>query len=68
MHRRAKKTGTGMRMQIKSYGTNQNFNAGPSTSVTMRTIQRNIIHMGFWSQRPPRVPLLTARRKALRLA
>ncbi|GFS95465.1 HTH_Tnp_Tc3_2 domain-containing protein [Trichonephila clavipes] len=36
------------------------FNAGPSTSVTMRTIQRNIIDMGFRSQKSTRVPLLTA--------
>ncbi|GFX48028.1 HTH_Tnp_Tc3_2 domain-containing protein [Trichonephila clavipes] len=36
------------------------FNAGPSTSVTMRTIQRNIIDMGFRSRRPTLVSLLTA--------
>ncbi|GFY09553.1 HTH_Tnp_Tc3_2 domain-containing protein [Trichonephila clavipes] len=44
------------------------FNAGSSTSVTVRTIQRSIIDMGFRSQRPTRVPLLIARHKALRLA
>ncbi|GFW13653.1 HTH_Tnp_Tc3_1 domain-containing protein [Trichonephila clavipes] len=44
------------------------FNAGPSTSVTMRTIQRNIIDMSFRSRRPTRVPLLTAPHKALSLA
>ncbi|GFW96921.1 HTH_Tnp_Tc3_2 domain-containing protein [Trichonephila clavipes] len=44
------------------------INAGPSTSVTVRTIQRNIISMGFRSRRPTRVPLLTARHKVLRLA
>ncbi|GFT34342.1 HTH_Tnp_Tc3_2 domain-containing protein [Trichonephila clavipes] len=44
------------------------FNAGPSTSVTVRTIQRNIIDVGFRSQRFTRVPLLTARHKALLLA
>ncbi|GFS56860.1 HTH_Tnp_Tc3_2 domain-containing protein [Trichonephila clavipes] len=43
------------------------FNAGPSTNVTVRTIQRNIIDIGFRSRRPTRVPLLTARHKALRL-
>ncbi|GFT10046.1 HTH_Tnp_Tc3_2 domain-containing protein [Trichonephila clavipes] len=48
--------------QIAAY-----FNAGPSTSVTVRTTQRNIIDMGFRSQRPTSVPLLTARHKALRL-
>ncbi|GFU97485.1 HTH_Tnp_Tc3_2 domain-containing protein [Trichonephila clavipes] len=37
------------------------FNAGPSTSVTGRTIQRNTIDMSFRSQRPTGVPLLTAR-------
>ncbi|GBM80778.1 hypothetical protein AVEN_173500-1 [Araneus ventricosus] len=37
------------------------FNAGPSTSVRVRTIQRNIISMGFRSRRPTRVPLMTAR-------
>ncbi|GFX08771.1 HTH_Tnp_Tc3_2 domain-containing protein [Trichonephila clavipes] len=42
------------------------FNAGTSTSVTVRTIQRNIIDMGFPNRRPTRVPLLTARHKALR--
>ncbi|GBL84127.1 hypothetical protein AVEN_118545-1 [Araneus ventricosus] len=36
------------------------FNAGPSTSVSVRTIQRNIIDMGFRSRRPTRVPLMTA--------
>ncbi|GFX40068.1 HTH_Tnp_Tc3_2 domain-containing protein [Trichonephila clavipes] len=44
------------------------FNAGPPTSVTMRTIKRNIIDMGFWSRRPTLLPLLTARHKALLLA
>ncbi|GFX07451.1 HTH_Tnp_Tc3_2 domain-containing protein [Trichonephila clavipes] len=43
------------------------FNAGPSTSVTVRTIQRNIIDMGFRSRWPSSVPLLTARYKTLRL-
>ncbi|GFU89188.1 HTH_Tnp_Tc3_2 domain-containing protein [Trichonephila clavipes] len=43
------------------------FNAGPPSSVTVRTIQRNIIDMGFRSRRPTRVPLLTARHKALHL-
>ena len=44
------------------------FNAGPSTNISVRTIQRNIIDMGFRSRRPTRVPLMTARHKALRLA
>ncbi|GFU33210.1 HTH_Tnp_Tc3_2 domain-containing protein [Trichonephila clavipes] len=44
------------------------FNAGPSTSIIVRTIQRNILDIGFRSRRPTRVPLLTARHKALRLA
>ncbi|GFW41959.1 HTH_Tnp_Tc3_2 domain-containing protein [Trichonephila clavipes] len=44
------------------------FNAGPSTSVTVRTIQRDIIDMNFRSRRLIRVPLLTARHKALCLA
>ncbi|GFY11139.1 HTH_Tnp_Tc3_2 domain-containing protein [Trichonephila clavipes] len=43
------------------------FNAGPSTSVSVRTIQRNIIDMGFRSRSPTRVPLLTARHKSLPL-
>ncbi|GFY19169.1 HTH_Tnp_Tc3_2 domain-containing protein [Trichonephila clavipes] len=43
------------------------FYAGPSTSVPMRTIQRNIIDMGYRSRRPTHVPLLTAQHKALRL-
>ncbi|GBM34973.1 hypothetical protein AVEN_207733-1, partial [Araneus ventricosus] len=37
------------------------FNAGPSTSVSLRTIQRNIIDMGFLSRRLTRAPLMTAR-------
>ncbi|GFV25453.1 HTH_Tnp_Tc3_2 domain-containing protein [Trichonephila clavipes] len=45
-----------------------NFNAGPSTSVAVRTIQGNLIEIGFRSRRHTRVPLLTARNKALRLA
>ena len=44
------------------------FNVGPSTSVSVWTIQQNIIKMGFWSQRIICVPLLTARHKALCLA
>ncbi|GFU54495.1 HTH_Tnp_Tc3_2 domain-containing protein [Trichonephila clavipes] len=43
------------------------FNPGLSTSVAVRTIQRNIIDMGFRSRRPISVPLLTAQHKALRL-
>ncbi|GBN74546.1 hypothetical protein AVEN_271776-1 [Araneus ventricosus] len=38
-----------------------NFNAGSSTSVSVRTIQRNIIDMSFRSLRPTRVLLMTAR-------
>ncbi|GFS47121.1 HTH_Tnp_Tc3_2 domain-containing protein [Trichonephila clavipes] len=41
------------------------FNAVSSASVTVRTIQRNIIDMGFWSRRLTCVPLLTARPKIL---
>ncbi|GFV14227.1 HTH_Tnp_Tc3_2 domain-containing protein [Trichonephila clavipes] len=44
------------------------FNVDTTTGVTMRVIQRNIIDMGFWRQRPTRAPLLTARHKALRFA
>ena len=44
------------------------LNAGPSTSVSVRTVQRTLIDMGFRSRRPSRVPLLTKRHKALRLA
>ncbi|GFX33140.1 HTH_Tnp_Tc3_2 domain-containing protein [Trichonephila clavipes] len=44
------------------------FNVGPSTSVTVRIIQQNIIDMGFRSRRPSRVPLLTTRPKALLFA
>ncbi|GFU12185.1 transposable element Tcb2 transposase [Trichonephila clavipes] len=43
------------------------FNAGPSTSVSVRIIQRNIIDMGFPSRRPTHLSFLTARDKALRL-
>ncbi|GFV90751.1 HTH_Tnp_Tc3_1 domain-containing protein [Trichonephila clavipes] len=44
------------------------FNDGPTTSVTMRTIQRNIIDMGFRSRRLTCVLSMTTRHKALRLA
>ncbi|GFV23523.1 HTH_Tnp_Tc3_2 domain-containing protein [Trichonephila clavipes] len=44
------------------------FNAGPSASIIVQTIQRNIIDMGFRSRRITRVPLLIARHKALRFA
>ncbi|GBM76744.1 hypothetical protein AVEN_86319-1 [Araneus ventricosus] len=37
------------------------FSAGPSTSISVRTFQRNIIDMGFRSRKPTRVPLMTAR-------
>ncbi|GBN57055.1 hypothetical protein AVEN_195154-1 [Araneus ventricosus] len=37
------------------------FNAGPSTIVSVRTIQRNIIDMVFRSRRSTCVPLMTAR-------
>ncbi|GBN83383.1 hypothetical protein AVEN_262083-1 [Araneus ventricosus] len=37
------------------------FNAGPSTSDRVRTIQRNVTDMGFRRRRPSRVPLMTAR-------
>ncbi|GBL94233.1 hypothetical protein AVEN_16766-1 [Araneus ventricosus] len=36
------------------------YNDGASTSVSVRTVQRTVIHMGSRSQRPTRVPLLTA--------
>ncbi|GBN49763.1 hypothetical protein AVEN_36001-1 [Araneus ventricosus] len=44
------------------------FNAGASTSVNVRTVQRTVINMGSQSRRPTRVLLLTARHNALRLA
>ncbi|GFX89249.1 HTH_Tnp_Tc3_2 domain-containing protein [Trichonephila clavipes] len=44
------------------------FNFVPSRSVTVRTIQRNIIDMGLRSRRSTLVLLLTARYKALRFA
>ncbi|GBL93174.1 hypothetical protein AVEN_42634-1 [Araneus ventricosus] len=43
------------------------FNAGTSTSVSVRTVQRTFINMDSQSRRSTRVPLLTARHKALRL-
>ncbi|GFU82398.1 HTH_Tnp_Tc3_2 domain-containing protein [Trichonephila clavipes] len=44
------------------------YNAGPSKSLTARTVQRNIIDMGFRNRRPTRVVLLIARYKAFHLA
>ncbi|GBO06275.1 hypothetical protein AVEN_180001-1 [Araneus ventricosus] len=46
----------------------RDFNDGESTSVSVRTLQRTIINMGSQSRRPTRVPLLTARHKALLLS
>ena len=43
------------------------LNCGASTSVSVRTVQRTIIDMGFWSRRPTRLLLLTVRQKALHL-
>jgi transposase len=44
------------------------FNVGASTSVSVRTVQRSLHDMGIRSRRPSRVPLMTARHKAMRLA
>ena len=44
------------------------FNAGPSTSVSVQTIQRNIIDMGFRSKSSTCVPFMFTRHKAVRLA
>ncbi|GFW93964.1 HTH_Tnp_Tc3_2 domain-containing protein [Trichonephila clavipes] len=41
------------------------FIAWPSISITVQTIQQNIIDMGFRSLRRTRVPMLTARHKRL---
>ncbi|GBM06925.1 hypothetical protein AVEN_147860-1 [Araneus ventricosus] len=43
----------------------EDFNDGASTSVSVRIVQRTVINMGSQSRRPTRVPLLTARHKAL---
>ncbi|GFV78942.1 HTH_Tnp_Tc3_2 domain-containing protein [Trichonephila clavipes] len=48
--------------QIAAY-----LNDGPSTSVPVQTIHRNIIYMGFRSLRLTHVPFSTAQHKALRL-
>ncbi|GBM86093.1 hypothetical protein AVEN_41235-1 [Araneus ventricosus] len=44
------------------------FNDGASTSVSVRTVQPTVNNMGSQSRRPTRVPLLTARHKALLLS
>ncbi|GBN08289.1 hypothetical protein AVEN_133787-1 [Araneus ventricosus] len=44
------------------------INAGALTSVSVRTVERTIIDMGLGSRNPTRVPLLTARHTAFRLA
>ncbi|GBM89479.1 hypothetical protein AVEN_187050-1 [Araneus ventricosus] len=44
------------------------FNYGASTSISVRTVQRTVINMGFQSRRPTRVPLLTTRHKILLLS
>ncbi|GBM77189.1 hypothetical protein AVEN_249798-1 [Araneus ventricosus] len=41
---------------------------GASTSVSVRTVERTVINMGSQRRRPTRVPLLTARHKALLLS
>ncbi|GBN29898.1 hypothetical protein AVEN_264949-1 [Araneus ventricosus] len=44
------------------------FNDGASTSASVRTVQRTVINTGSQIRRPTRVPLLTARHKALLLS
>ncbi|GBN39917.1 hypothetical protein AVEN_112574-1 [Araneus ventricosus] len=44
------------------------LNAGASTIVSVRTVQRTVINMGSHSRRSTRVPLLTALHKALLLS
>ncbi|GBM13136.1 hypothetical protein AVEN_64349-1 [Araneus ventricosus] len=43
------------------------YNACPSASVSEHTVQRTLLDMGLCSSRPTRVPLLTKRRRQLRL-
>ncbi|GBM27740.1 hypothetical protein AVEN_25358-1 [Araneus ventricosus] len=44
------------------------FSAGPSTSVSVRTVQRTVINIGSQSRRPTCLPLLTTLHKALLLS
>ncbi|GBN06919.1 hypothetical protein AVEN_135392-1 [Araneus ventricosus] len=44
------------------------FNAGALRNVSVRTVERTIIDMGFRNRCPTSVPLLTVRHTALRLA
>ncbi|GBO41038.1 hypothetical protein AVEN_186465-1 [Araneus ventricosus] len=44
------------------------FNAGALRNVSVRTVERAIIDMGFRNRYPTRVPLLTIRKTALLLA
>ncbi|GFX26617.1 HTH_Tnp_Tc3_2 domain-containing protein [Trichonephila clavipes] len=55
-------------LSVTDCNPSADFNAGPSSRATVRTTEQNIIDMRFQSRRPTRVPLLTARHKALRLA
>ncbi|GFT19619.1 HTH_Tnp_Tc3_2 domain-containing protein [Trichonephila clavipes] len=43
------------------------LNDGASRTVSKRTVQRSLHHIGFGSRRPTRVPLLNARHQAARL-
>ncbi|GBN65911.1 hypothetical protein AVEN_44374-1 [Araneus ventricosus] len=43
------------------------YNAVPSASVSEHTVQRTLLDMGLYSRRPTSVPLLTKRRRQIRL-
>ncbi|GFV91664.1 HTH_Tnp_Tc3_2 domain-containing protein [Trichonephila clavipes] len=44
------------------------LNDGASRTISKRTVQRSLHHMGFTRRRPTRVPLLNARHRTARLA
>ncbi|GBO01652.1 hypothetical protein AVEN_30550-1 [Araneus ventricosus] len=54
------------RSQTMAQLTSQ-YNSGPNASVSEHTVQRTLLDMGLCSRRITRVPLLTKRRRQLRL-
>uniref|UniRef100_A0A6Q2XWL8 Transposase Tc1-like domain-containing protein n=1 Tax=Esox lucius TaxID=8010 RepID=A0A6Q2XWL8_ESOLU len=54
--------------EYKNSGKTSAFNAGPSTNISVRTVQRSLQDMSFRSQRPIGVPLMNTGPTATRLA
>lgn len=46
----------------------RNFNAAPSTGVSVQSVQRSVTDIGFRRRRQNRLPLLTSQHQTLRYA